>query len=57
MANTAILSTSEVSTGVSRGQHPQAITPHQKQLIESTWKLVEGTESGLMDAGIQLFKK
>ena len=56
MANAAILSTCEISTtAVSRGQHPRALTAQQKEDIERTWKLVE--EGGLLDAGIELFKK
>lgn len=55
----ALLSTCEVSTAVSRGKQPQAlaVTPQQKENIERTWKMVEGQESGLLDAGIILFKK
>lgn len=57
MANAAVLSTSEVSTAISRGQHPQALTDRQREDIEKTWKLVEGEGYGLLQAGIQLFLK
>lgn len=55
-----VLSTCDVSTDVSRGKQPQAlaITPQQKEAIERTWKMVEeSSETGLLDAGIELFKK
>lgn len=55
----ALLSTPEMPTAVSRAKQPQAlaITPEQKEHIERTWKLVEGEDSGLLDAGILLFKQ
>lgn len=54
----AILNTRELSTGVSRGQQPQAMmTAIQIQDVERTWKMVEEAQEGLMGAGITLFKK
>ena len=56
MADAVLLNTRELSTGVSRGQQPQAmLTTLQIRDVERTWKLVEG--SGLLEAGITLFKK
>lgn len=57
MADAVILNTCELSTAAPRGQQPQAITPQQIKAVERTWKMVEGTESGLMDVGIVLFKQ
>lgn len=44
-----------MSTAVAREQQPLALTTQQKEGIERTWKMVE--DSGLMDAGIELFKQ
>ncbi len=56
MADAVLLSTCDISTAVSRGPQPQAITLQQIADIERTWKIVE-EDIGLLEAGIELFKK